>query len=225
MNRIILMLCSAGTLWTLCGTGCSTTGPTKPALLNAQRLPSFEYVATNSANYYLAVYTNAASADRARVRNQILSDLMAIIDYNYHQYEWALRDDSSIKDTSVDIVTLGLTAAATASGAEQVKTILSATAAGVIGANASIDKNVFKNNTIQVLQLQMRSLRAEREEQLIRGMGKPDADYPLQAGIRDIVAYYYAGSITGALIALTAEVGAKARSAENAAKGARSDQK
>lgn len=219
------MVCSAGTLWILCGTGCSVFGPKKPALLDAQCLPSFEYVATTNAHYYLAVYTNAAPADRKRVRNQILSDLMAIIDYNYHQYEWALRDNKSVKDTSVDIVTLALTAAATASGAEQVKTILSATAAGVIGANISFDKNVFQNNTIQVLQLQMRSLRAQREEQLIRGMAKPDEDYPLQTGIRDIVAYYYAGSITGALIALTAEIGAKARSAENAAKGARSNPK
>ncbi|HMP81129.1 MAG TPA: hypothetical protein PKA41_00305 [Verrucomicrobiota bacterium] len=203
-----------------CLTGCSTVGPDKPQILNAKRLPSFDYTVTTSSNYYLTVY-NDAGMNRAQVRNSILNDLMAVVDFNYHEYELVLRDDKTLKDIGVDLATLGLTAAATASGAQQTKTILSAIATGVIGANASIDKHAFQNNTIQALQLQMRAMRAEKEKLLLQGMAKPDAAYPLQSGIRDIIAYYYAGTITDALTGLVSQTGSEAISKKDEADKAR----
>ena len=207
-NKICVHLCVSVACLVL--TGCSTVRATKPALINSARLPSFNYTSPRAANYYLTVYDNAAPADKAKVRNAILNDLMATIDLNYHEFEARLRTDKAVKDTAAEIVTLGLTAASTAVGGEEAKTILSAIATGVVGANSSLDKNILQNNTIQTLELEMRALRAEREHDLLNGMADTDAHYPLQSGIRDVIAYYYAGSLTDAMLGLVEKTGSEA---------------
>ena len=134
-------------------TGCSATRASKPPLINAQRLATFNYTSPRASNYYLTVYNNEAPAEKVKIRNAILNDLMATIDFNYHEFEVRLHMDKTLKDTSTEIVTLGLTAASTAAGCTEVKTILSAIASGVVGANASLDKNILQNNTVQALEL------------------------------------------------------------------------
>lgn len=202
-------------------TGCCATRATRPALINATRLPAFNYTSSRSSNYYLTVYNNAAPADKVRVRNAILNDLMATIDFNYHEFEVRLHTDKTVKDTSTEIVTLGLTAASTAAGGAEAKTILSAIASGVVGANASLDKNILQNNTVQALELEMRSLRAQKERDLIVGMADSDAHYPLQSGIRDVIGYYYAGSLTDAMLGLVARTGSDAEASRATASEAR----
>lgn len=207
-------------------------GANKPALLVATALPSYNYTDKTQTNYYLNVYDAAGSgmaadqadAERKRVRNKILNDLKGIIDNNYFDFEDGLRVDVTVKNTTADIVTLGLTAAATAAGANGVKTILSAIATGVVGVNTSLDKNIFQSNTVQALQLEMRTLRANVEVKLNHGMNDKDLDYPLQQGIVDIVEYYYSGSISDALLGLVAETGGSQKSSQAAATAARKEQ-
>ena len=205
----VACLVAAGSLIML--TGCSTTRASKPALISAARLPSFNYTSTRADNYYLKVYNDAAPAEKVKVRNAILSDLMAVIDFNYHEFEVQLHSEKVIKNTTADIVTLGLTAASTAVGGNEAKTILSAIATGVVGVNTALDKNIFQNNTVEALELEMRSLRALKEQDLITGMADTDAHYPLQSGIRDVIAYYYAGSLTEAMLGLVEKTGADAQ--------------
>jgi hypothetical protein len=208
--RFILLVVS-GCLLSLCLVGCSTTRVSKPPLINATRLPSFNYISPRASNYYLTVYNNATPTEKVKIRNAILNDLMAVIDFNYHEFECRLHSDKAIKDTSTEIATLGLTAASTAVGGAEVKTILSAIATGVVGVNSSLDKNVLQNNTVEALELEMRSLRAQKEQDLINGMADTDAHYPLQSGIRDVIAYYYAGSLTDAMLGLVEKTGADAQ--------------
>jgi len=200
-----------GCILSICFVGCSTTRASKPALISATRLPSFNYTVARATNYYLTVYNNATPAEKVKVRNAILNDLMAVIDFNYHEFEAQLRSEKVLKNTAADIVTLGLTAASTAVGGAEAKTILSAIATGVVGANTALDKNVFQNNTVEALELEMRSLRALKEQDLINGMADTDAHYPLQSGIRDVIAYYYAGSLTDAMLGLVEKTGADAQ--------------
>ena len=108
-----------------------------------------------------------------------------------------------------------MTTIATASaGGAEVKTILSAVATGVVEANSSLDKNILQNNTVQGLELEMRSLRAQKERELIAGMADSDAHYPLQCGIRDVIAYYYAGSLTDAMLGLVERTGSEAEASQ-----------
>lgn len=210
-----------------CVTGCSTNrpilgGPNKPAILKeVKNVSTFEYRNKSAKNYYVTVYKDAS--DKEAVRNQILSDLMTIIDSNYHSYEDNLRNDKSTQEFLADLATLGLTAAATVSGGEETKTILSAIATGVVGVNTAANKEYFQNNAIQALQLQMRAARSKVETSLIKGMKQSIKDYPLEAGIRDIVQYYYAGSLNDALISLVQNSGSEAKTNQAAASSARSN--
>lgn len=228
INKYALFVASSSLL-VLVNTGCSTNrslygGASKPALLNAKRLPTFNYTDPTAATYYLTLYNAAAAKSEVElesVRNQILNDLMGMIDYNYYEFEGNLRGDKTVQEMSADIATLGLTAAATVMGGAETKTILSAIATGVVGVNSTIDKEVFQSNTVQAIQLQMRSRRAAIEINLNAGMGKNIQKYPLQNGIRDVVAYYNAGSLTDALIGLVQSSGNNAQSNKTAADAAR----
>lgn len=200
-------------------------GADKPDLLNKTSLTTFNYTDKTSADYYLNKYDAATTADdRKTVRNRILNDLKGVIDYNYHQFEDGLRVDVTLKNTTADVVTLGLTAASTAASANAVKTLLSALATGVVGVNTSLDKNIFQSNTVQALQLEMRTLRSTVEVSLNKGMQAADADYTLEQGIQDIIAYYYAGSLTDALLGLVKQTGTSATETATAATAARKPQ-
>jgi len=228
VKKAVLFI-ATGSLLASVGAGCSTNrsvwgGANKPALLDAKKLPAFNYTVASGAKYYLTVYNNAAAASEAdgeTARNQILNDLMGVIDDNYFEFETNLRGDKAVQEMGTDIATLGLTAAATVVGAAETKTILSAIATGVVGVNSSIDKQIFQNNAIQALQLQMRSARAAVEINLNNGMGKSLKDYSLQNGIRDIVKYYHAGSLTDALIGLVQSSGNNAQLNQDSADAAR----
>jgi hypothetical protein len=54
-------------------------------------------------------------------------------------------------------------------------------------------------------------LRAQKERDLLEGMARTDNQYPLQTGIRDIIAYYYAGSLTDAMLGLVEKTGSDAQ--------------
>jgi hypothetical protein len=226
IKQIVLLtaVCLSFVVW---NTGCTGNRPlyggaNMPALLkNPKRMPVFNYTDSKADNYYLKIYDNAASADQQAVRNRILNDLMTMIDYNYHQFENNLRGDKAVQELGADIATLGLTAASTVMGGAETKTILSAIATGVVGVNSSIDKEVFQNNTIQALQLQMRAARADTETKLNTGMKQSITNYPLEYGVRDVVAYYYAGSLNDALIGLVQNSSTDAKTSQAAAATAR----
>jgi hypothetical protein len=59
--------------------------------------------------------------------------------------------------------------------------------------------------------LKMRALRAQKEHDLLNGMADTDAHYPLQYGIRDIIAHYYAGSLTDAMLGMAEKTGSDAQ--------------
>ena len=84
-------------------------------------------------------------------------------------------------------------------------------ATSVVGADSVLDKNILQNNTIQALELEMRALRAQKERDLLVGMARTDNQYPLQSVIRDIIAYYYAGSLTDAMLGLVEKTGSNAQ--------------
>jgi len=206
----VIVLASLGTV-----VGCSVHGADEPTLikeLNTERASQYAYIKETPRRgsavtqppervYFRDAYNSPpASKTKRDVRDEILYDLMSIVDANYRQFEDNLRTDRTVKDLSVTLATLGLTSAATIFGGEETKTILSAIATGVVGANAAVDKQVFKDYATEALIPEMRALRNDIATNMIANMKTQDVDkYPLDAGLRDIVDYYHAGSVTAAL--------------------------
>lgn len=210
--------------------GCSLFGPSKPKLIKGlQKETSSHYVyvlprhskstatqpRADGRQYYRDAY-DAIGANQEQVRDEIVYDLMGIIDTNYRNYEMALRDDRNVKDLGSTLVAMGLTSAATVVGGEELKTILSAIATGVLAANASVDKQLFHEFATEAIINEMRARRDEVATTIISSLKTQDpASYPLEAGLRDIVNYYYTGTVTNALQSLVAQASTHSNTASN----------
>jgi hypothetical protein len=117
-------------------------------------------------------------------------------------------------ETVADAVGMGLTAAATVLGGQEIKTILSATATGTQGTRISITKNYLREKTTEVLLTAMRATRREKANLILEKMAKLSVvDYTLEEARVDLTSYFYAGSLQDALLVVTAETGAKEKTA------------
>lgn len=157
-----------------------------------------------SAKYFRNVY-DAAAGDPAKqriIRDQILLEMMGVLNENYKQFESNLRDDVTVKNVAIQIASLGTSAAGAAVGSAATKTVLAAITTGLIGANAIVDKQVFFEQSVQALQLQMQSDRAAVQAKIYEGLQKPVDKYPLEMGLNDMLSLYYAGTVTQALQSL-----------------------
>lgn len=143
---------------------------------------------------------------------------MALIDQDYHQFEFALENEKNAKDLISAISVLGLTAAATVVAGPETKTILSALAGGVTGVNLAADKVFFKEMTLQAIRNQMRTLRSTKKADILTHKQSDVQHYSLDMAVSDVVDYYYCGYVYRALDELVNASGVTASKAEDAAK-------
>ena len=208
--------------------GCSISGPGEPFTYRktaGHREPSrvftYDYEDPQRRDlqdrpfFKYAYASESSSAGRKEVRNRILYELMGIMDDYYIQFSSEQREDFESKNLIADVLALGTSAAATASGAASLKTILAAISTGVQGVSSSFDKNVLTGQTIQAIQLQNDALRSTVAGQMIDKMKQSVGDYPLEAGLRDIVLYYQAGTLSTALRSLVTDAGNKKQQADS----------
>ena len=148
---------------------------------------------------------NAATAKR--LRDKIAYGLMGEIDDAYGQFTKNLYSGKGAFGVAGDSALLGLTAAATIATHTPTKTILAALGTAVTGVNLSVDKNFFAQQTYQTIAVAMQTRRDKARDVIITSLAKADADYPLGATKRDLVAYFYAGTLPGGLQELQEEAG------------------
>jgi hypothetical protein len=125
--------------------------------------------------------------------------VMAEIDYVYHNYEIALFMNEGSFKVATDVLQLGLGMASTITNGERSKTVLSAVLTGFTGTTLSIDKNFFKQQTVQSLISSMQAGRDRTKATIIRRLIEPATSYPFQAARSDLAAYFFAGTLPGAL--------------------------
>jgi hypothetical protein len=166
--------------------------------------------------YFKQAYNAApGAAAQQLVRNRILYELMGVVDDYYYYYTTALRRDISGKGIIVDTAALATSIASTAAGGKELKTVLSAVSSSVQGISKSIDANVLLGNTVQAIRLQMDGARTDIATEMIKKMKDQNCiDYPLEAGLRDIVRYYDAGTLTSGVASLSKDAGVKKNEAE-----------
>jgi hypothetical protein len=215
----ILMLISL--VFTLgCASFKEQTHPTMPAappidLISKERIKPY-MDESYRAKYDTAMAELPINQDKAKAeRNKIVYELLGMIDRTHATFMNSLRDDVAAKNILTDFFVLGLNAAGTVMGGEALKSILSVTSAGVVGANASIDKNFFANNTIESLYNQMRTSKEELETTITNGIKKTSIyDYPLEAALRDVWQYYLAGTLLQAVTDLAQTTGSEKTKAD-----------
>jgi hypothetical protein len=177
-------------------------------------------IAAYSAN--APVITDDAKQRTAQAaRNDIAWGLMGLMDDLYNVYSAHLYSGKGALAVTGDVANLGLTTAVSIAGGTAAKTLFGALGTAVTGINLSVDKNVFAQQTYQVIALAMETRRTAIYTEISDGLAKKSVlEYPLTAVKRDLVLYLYAGSLPGGLQEIQKEAGAASAATDSRAKPA-----
>jgi hypothetical protein len=155
-----------------------------------------------------------ASQDAVVCRDRIVQALMIAVDLRYEEFEIGFFDANRYASFGATLAALGLsTAGAVVSGGTS--QILSAAAAGVIGAREGFKREVLVEQTSVALLVAMRAQRDQIGLRIRLGLRQDATEYPLGAALADVSAYYRAGTIVGALTGVTQAVGVEREQAQD----------
>jgi hypothetical protein len=195
-------------------TGCPQTRTPMPAPLKDKLIENRVNRLVQLANDYDNAVQTGGDQNLARAmifRNELIYQVQQLIDDNYNQFENDLFNSRATGNIAGDMLELGLSAATGITNGERVKTILAIALTAIKGTRKSIDSNYFRERTTEVIAMRMRASRAQVLQVIHQGVALPVGQYPLGAGLDDLINYLYAGSINAALIDLAQDTGATAK--------------
>jgi len=140
-------------------------------------------------------YAHAPPAAKTNIRNEIIFARMRAYDITFADFEKRLYGDGNAVTLGSDLAGLILAGLTATTGNAATKSVLGAASAGVIGAKAAIDKDLYYQKTIPALLAQMEADRLQAKAPIVTGMKVPDEQYPLVQAYIDLDAYKNAGSI------------------------------
>ena len=175
-------------------------------------------------NHYEPLLTPGTNQTEAkRLRNQVLTELTWLVDADYYRRKNNLFLNRAQFNLLTDLLVLGTTTAGTLTGGESIKTILSATSAGIVGARTSVDANIFRDKTSEALIGKMDAMRDNKKVEIINSMELDVAHYPLEEGIQDVHALYDRGTVVSAIVELSKDAATSAETAKKNLEKTKSD--
>ncbi len=159
-------------------------------------------------------YAASVGPRRRELRDQIVLGRLYGIDVNYPEFEASLTQERQTVGFLATATNIALTTSAAVVAANEAKTLLAATAAGVTGAREGYDKDVLFDRSIALLQQQMRTQRALVRARIVGRLALDVTAYPLELALSDVETYYRAGTITGALIGASEDAGIRLNQAK-----------
>jgi hypothetical protein len=147
-------------------------------------------------------------------RDEVVTGRIRAIDLHFGTFQQAVFREGVSTNLGADLILLGLGGATATTGGAVAKAALGATSAGVAGAKASIDKNVYFEKTMPALLGQMLASRKTTLVKIQEGLDKNVNLYPLNQALIDLEDYYNAGTIPGAIVAIVEQAGASAKVAD-----------
>src|SRR5262245_54135306 len=151
---------------------------------------------------------------KKNLRDEIVNARVYAIDLYFGKFQQDLFREGVGAGIATDWITLALAGAGAVTGSAETKAALAAAAAGIIGAKAAFDKNVFFDKTMPALLAQMVALRKTVLVRIQAGLSQGIDRYPLTQALIDLEDYYNAGTIPGALTGIVEGAGATAKQAD-----------
>lgn len=185
--------------------GCAATAGRVP--VGANPSPDLLRIrqAMEQACLALPAPVGAADAENARMaRNNLVTAYMFAVDRAYNDYERQLLDAVRSSDAGEVVATLGLSTVAGVVGDETLARGAATGSATVTGTHTTIGRDDLLNQTISVLQTQMRASRATQRAIVLERLALPYADWTACIALADALAYEQAGTLNAALAAMAA---------------------
>lgn len=145
----------------------------------------------------------AGSPQRLNLRNEIVLNRIRAYDIEFDDFEKRLNGDANSLTVGGDLVLLILNGLGATTGAASTKAALAAASAGVIGAQAAIDKDLYYQKTLPALLAQMEANRTTVKLTILTGLNLDDSKYPLVRAELDLDALKRAGGIPASIQNIT----------------------
>lgn len=143
---------------------------------------------------------------RRELRNRTASLYVAAADARYYQFRISLSRDARGSSLGLDIAALA--AGTIGSVAKSAANELAAAAAGLTGARASVNRELYFERTLPAIVSQMDTNRLRIRAEIFRRLREDDVvQYPLEQAFADIHTYEMAGSLDGAIQQITTAAG------------------
>jgi hypothetical protein len=209
MSRILIAFTLVIALVT---SGCSLTA-IRPAAPAPIPILTNTFLADLSSPTLLSVYDAIPDGPlKVARRNRILYELTWTIDQSYDTYEQRFVTGQAFVNTFTDLAAIGLDAAGAVTGTAATKALLAVISGGVTGSRAVYQKNFFDGAFRNTIIQQMRASRLAQRGIIESGMATCMAmvactatgtRYTLEQGLQDVIEYYEAGTIVGALTVIS----------------------
>lgn len=169
-------------------------------------------------NAYASIAAEAQSGSRDQrltaKRDQIVRARLYAIDVNYDDFVRGLTGQQKTFAIGADLVSAGLTGAATLAKSATTKTHLTTYASAALGVRSTVDKELFYSKTLPAVVTQMDASRKTVLAKIAEGLAQSNAAYPLTAALADLQDYYTAGTLNGALNQISKDAGVKNAAAQ-----------
>lgn len=162
----------------------------------------------------ITTYNSKTASEKNDYRNEVVHARVRAIDINYNSFLEKLSYESKSLNIGTDGTVLLLGAAGAVSTVSSTQAILAAAAAAVTGAKASFDKNAFYDTTVVALISQMNATRKDVLARIYSGLELNHKKYSLMKALIDIEDYFQAGTIIGAVNAVSESSGAQKNKAD-----------
>lgn len=150
---------------------------------------------------------------RREIRDIYGRKMIAVTDSRYNKFVDELVMVRKGFSSGADIAAIGLDTASVLFTPASTKSILAAMSALTTASKTVVDKTYFYEQTLPVLITQMESDRQVVLVELTAGLNGPLQAYGFQTMMRDLVRYYSAGTIDGALVKIQQQASTKANDA------------
>lgn len=165
--------------------------------------------------------SGADTVEQKKIRSAMMERRMAVIDAYFKEFQAGLVKENVQAELGIALVGVGVGAAGSLV-AETASQILSAVSGGLAGAQAAYGKAALYDKTMSALLAQMQAGRKAVAAQIYQRWNLDLDKYPLWMARMDLDAYYFAGSLPGAILATAADAKVKETEADEQIKLVRS---
>jgi hypothetical protein len=160
------------------------------------------------------VYPSSNTSTPKAIRNEMIETRMAVIDAYFKEFQAGLVKENVRAEFLIALVGVGVGGAG-ALVSETASQILSAVSGGLAGGQAAYSKAVLYDKAMSALIAQMQASRKAVAVTIFERWNEEIDQYPMWMARTDLEAYYFAGSLPGAIIATASDAKVKNDQAED----------
>ncbi len=158
-------------------------------------------------------FVSPSAEEQKQIRRAMMERRMAVIDAYFKEFQAGLVKENVQSEFGIALLGVGVGAAGSLVP-ETASQILSAVSGGLVGAQAAYGKSVLYDKAMSALIAQMQACRKAVAAHIFQRWNLDLDQYPMWMARTDLDAYYFAGSLPGAILGTAADAKVKETQAD-----------